>query len=133
MTAIDVLIPGARSLTAALINQQSNKRVMILKKRIHGIIEVTFRLVKNTEACRFIKKLDAAMPIKKQVYFFIEDQTLNKAMDRRFSKTKSGRPADGSRHVDRAEFDKIALDHARSLGTIVLEEPALSAVKVNDR
>ena len=55
-------------------------------------------------------------------------------MDRRFSKTKSGRPADGSRHVDRAEFDKIALDHARSLGTIVLEEAtALSAVKVNDK
>ena len=138
MKHVDVAIFGggpAGALTAALLCRQNpGIRVAVLEKERfprHHVGEVTLPgWAAILERAGALEALDAQTPIKKLgVIFSWGPKEAGEIWTADFRERATGRPAPGSWHVDRAEFDRALLDNARNQGAAVVETARVTSVE----
>lgn len=133
----DVVVIGggpAGSLTAALIRRQNpTRRVLILERERfprHHVGESTIpSWAPVLERAGVLEKIEASGAIRKvggRFFWGIADDE-SWTIDFRDPKRQEARR--GGFHVDRAAFDTLLLDHARSLGVDVREEAKVESIE----
>ena len=127
------------SLTALLLRKQlPDIDILIIEKQRfprHHVGEVTLPgWSKILQKAGVLELLDLHIPIKKAgVIFSWGPEEAGEKWTADFRETEGGRPAQGSWHVDRAEFDQLLLREAQQRNIEVLEEHQLVSVEKRER
>lgn len=134
---LDLVIIGggpAGSLLASLVRRQNpERRVLVLEKEIfprHHIGESTIPSWRNIlERAGVLETLEAAGLMRKVGTLFQWGAADDERWTIDFRDKNTGGASPGSYQVDRAQFDHLVLQHARSLGAEVIEGAAVKAAK----
>ncbi|MGZ3453029.1 MAG: NAD(P)/FAD-dependent oxidoreductase [Polyangiales bacterium] len=137
MTDYDVVVIGggpAGSLTSSLIRRQDpGRRVLILERESfprHHIGESSIPSWRPIlERAGVLSKLEKSGLMRKVGTLFRWGAADDESWTIDFRDPETGGASVGSYQVDRAQFDHLLLDHARSLGVEVREQTAVRAVE----